>query len=77
MTITQKLKEIKAFIAYDPDAAQPLRADYLASALDSLVDVQIELAHKVGALEHHAQCTDWLCDECKRSGFTRTQAPRL
>ena len=52
MTITEKLQEIKAFIAYDP--AQPertLRADYLASALDSLIDVQVELARKVEALE--------------------------
>lgn len=50
MTLVEKLEEIKAFIAYDPNKPD-LRVDYLASALDSLLDVSLELAAKIEALE--------------------------
>lgn len=52
MTLVEKLQEIKAFIAYNPEEPErALRADYLASTLDSLLEVQLEMARKIDALE--------------------------
>ena len=52
MTLVEQFQEIQAFIAYDPEQPdRALRADYLASALDSALGVAIELARRVDALE--------------------------